>query len=290
MSRFFINRPIFAWVLAIIVMLGGIVSIVHLPIAQYPSIAAPQISITATYPGASAQTLDDTVTQVIEQKMKGLDHLSYIASTSESDGQATVTLTFANGTDPDTAQVQVQNKLALATPLLPQPVQQQGLQVAKSVKNFLIVLAFISSDGRMTAGDLSDYLSSNIVDPLSRVEGVGDTQMFGSQYSMRIWLNPHKLDEFQLTPLDVQNAVQAQNTQIAAGQIGALPSAPGQELNATIRSQSRLRSADEFENVILRTLPSGAQVRLRDVARIELGSESYDTSARFNGKPATGQT
>jgi len=287
MSRFFIHRPIFAWVLAILVMLCGLVSIANLPIAQYPSIAAPQISVTATYPGASAQTLDDTVTQVIEQKMKGLDHLSYIASTSESDGQATVTLTFENGTDPDTAQVQVQNKLALATPLLPQPVQQQGVQVAKSVKNFLIVLAFISTDGRMSAGDLADYLSSNILDPLSRVEGVGDTQMFGSQYSMRIWLNPHKLDEYQLTPLDVQAAVQAQNTQIGAGQIGALPSVPGQELNATIRAQSRLRTADQFENILLRTLATGAQVRLRDVARIELGSETYDTSARFNGKPAT---
>jgi hydrophobe/amphiphile efflux-1 (HAE1) family protein len=287
MSRFFIKRPIFAWVLAIIVMLCGVVSILNLPIAQYPSIAAPQVSITATYPGASAQTLDDTVTQVIEQKMKGLDHLSYIASTSESDGQATVTLTFENGTDPDTAQVQVQNKLALATPLLPQPVQQQGLQVAKSVKNFLIVLAFISTDGRMSAGDLSDYLSSNIADPISRVEGVGDTQIFGSQYSMRIWLDPHKLDEFNLTPLDVQNAVQAQNTQIAAGQIGALPAVTGQELNATIRSQTRLRTADEFEDIILRTLATGAEVRLRDVARIELGSESYETSARFNGKPAT---
>ncbi len=287
MSSFFIRRPIFAWVLAILVMLCGVVSIAYLPIAQYPSIAAPQVSITATYPGASAQTLDDTVTQVIEQKMKGLDHLSYIASTSESDGQSTVTLTFENGTSPDTAQVQVQNKLALATPLLPQPVQQQGVQVAKSVKNFLIVLAFLSTDGRMSAGDLADYLSSNILDPLSRVEGVGDTQMFGSQYSMRIWLDPHKLDAFQLTPLDVQNAVQAQNTQVAAGQIGALPSAPGQELNATIRSQTRLRDADEFENIILRTLANGAEVRLRDVARIELGSESYDTSARYNGKPAT---
>jgi hydrophobe/amphiphile efflux-1 (HAE1) family protein len=287
MSRFFIHRPIFAWVLAILVMLCGVLSIANLPIAQYPSIAAPQVSITATYPGASAQTLDDTVTQVIEQKMKGLDHLSYIASTSESDGQSTVTLTFENGTNPDTAQVQVQDKLALATPLLPQPVQQQGVQVAKSVKNFLIVLAFISTDGRMSAGDLSDYLSSNIADPISRVEGVGDTQIFGSQYSMRIWLDPHKLNEFQLTPLDVQSAVQAQNTQTAAGQIGALPAAPGQELNATIRSQTRLRNAEEFENIILRTLPNGAGVRLRDVARIELGSESYDTSARYNGKPAT---
>jgi multidrug efflux pump len=286
-SRFFIDRPIFAWVLAILVMLAGALSIANLPIAQYPSIAAPQISITATYPGASAQTLDDTVTQVIEQKMKGLDRLSYIASTSESDGQATVTLTFENGTNPDTAQVQVQNKLALATPLLPQPVQQQGLQVAKSVKNFLIVVAFISEDGRMSAGDLADYLSSNISDPISRVEGVGDTQMFGSQYSMRIWLNPRKLTEYQLTPLDVQDAVQAQNVQVSAGQIGALPSVPGQELNATILSQTRLRTAGEFESILLRTRPSGAEVRLRDVARIELGSETYDTSARFNGKPAT---
>jgi hydrophobe/amphiphile efflux-1 (HAE1) family protein len=287
MSRFFIDRPIFAWVLAILIMLAGVLSIMALPIAQYPSIAAPQISVTATYPGASAQTLEDTVTQVIEQKMKGLDRLSYIASTSESDGQATVTLTFENGTDPDTAQVQVQNKLALATPLLPQPVQQQGVQVAKSVKNFLVVIAFISEDGRMTAGDLSDYLSSNISDQISRVEGVGDTQQFGSQYSMRIWLDPHKLDAYQLTPTDVQNAIQAQNTQVSAGQIGALPAVAGQELNATIRSQTRLRSEREFEDILLRTLSNGAEVRLRDVARIELGSESYDTAARYNGKPAT---
>jgi hydrophobe/amphiphile efflux-1 (HAE1) family protein len=268
-------------------MLAGLLSIAALPIAQYPSIAAPEISVTATYPGASAQTLEDTVTQVIEQKMKGLDRLSYISSTSESSGQATVTLTFENGTDPDTAQVQVQNKLALATPLLPQPVQQQGVQVAKSVKNFLVVIAFISENGRMTAGDLSDYLSSNISDQISRVEGVGDTQQFGSQYSMRIWLDPHKLDADQLTPADVQNAIQAQNTQVAAGQIGALPAITGQELNATIRSQTRLRSEQQFEDIVLRTLASGAEVRLRDVARIELGSESYDTAARFNGKPAT---
>jgi len=287
MSRFFIDRPIFAWVLAILIMIAGVLAIAALPIAQYPSIAAPEISVTATYPGASAQTLEDTVTQVIEQKMKGLDRLSYISSTSESSGQATVTLTFENGTDPDTAQVQVQNKLALATPLLPAPVQQQGVQVAKSVKNFLVVIAFISQDGRMTAGDLSDYLSSNISDQISRVEGVGDTQQFGSQYAMRIWLDPHKLDAYQLTPADVQNAIQAQNTQVAAGQIGALPAISGQELNATIRSQTRLHNEQQFEDIVLRTLSSGAEVRLRDVARVELGSESYDTAARFNGKPAT---
>jgi len=286
MSRFFIHRPIFAWVLAILVMLAGVLAIARLPIAQYPSIAAPQVSITATYPGASAQTLEDTITQVIEQKMKGLDHLSYIDSTSESAGQATITLTFDNGTDPDTAQVQVQNKLSLATPLLPQAVQQQGIQVAKSVRNFLIVLAFVSADGRMSAADLSDYLSSTLVDPISRVEGVGDTQVFGSQYSMRIWLDPHRLNEFQLTPLDVQTAIAAQNVQVTAGQVGALPAVPGQELNATIRAQTRLRTAGEFAQIILRTLPSGANVRLQDVARIELGSESYDTTARFNGKPA----
>lgn len=218
MARYFIDRPIFAWVLAIIVMLAGALSIATLPIAQYPSIAPPAVAITATYPGASAKTLEDTVTQIIEQKMKGLDHLSYMASTSESSGTVTITLTFDNGTDPDTAQVQVQNKLALATPLLPQEVQQQGVQVTKSATNFLNVLAFTSEDGSMNGSDLSDYVAANVQDALSRVEGVGDTTLFGSQYAMRIWLDPHKLSNFSLTPLDVKTAIQAQNAQVSAGQ------------------------------------------------------------------------
>lgn len=288
MARFFIDRPIFAWVLAIIVMLVGVLSILTLPIAQYPTIAPPAIAITATYPGASAKILEDTVTQVIEQKMKGLDRLSYIASTSESNGSVTITLTFENGTDPDTAQVQVQNKLALATPLLPTQVQQQGVQVVKSSTNFLNILAFTSEDGRMNGADLSNYVSANIQDAIGRVDGVGDTTLFGAQYAMRIWLDPDKLENFSLTPLDVKDAIQAQNVQVSSGQLGALPASGNQQLNATITSQTQLRSAAEFEDILLRTQTDGAQVRLRDVARIELGSESYSNASRFNGKPAAG--
>ncbi|CAM3916826.1 efflux RND transporter permease subunit [Paracidovorax anthurii] len=288
MARFFIDRPIFAWVLAIITMLAGVMAVLTLPIAQYPAIAPPAIAISATYPGASSKTLEDTVTQVIEQKMKGLDRLAYIASTSESSGSVTITLTFETGTDPDTAQVQVQNKLALATPLLPQEVQQQGVQVAKSANNFLNVLAFVSEDGRLQDADLSDYVAANVQDPISRVEGVGDTTLFGSQYAMRIWLDPDRLNSFKLTPLDVRTAIQAQNAQVSAGQLGGLPSVKGQQLNATITAQTRLKTAAEFEEILLRTQADGSAVRLKDVARIELGRESYATVARFNGKPAAG--
>ncbi len=288
MSRFFIDRPIFAWVLAIIVMLAGVMSILTLPIAQYPSIAPPAIAITATYPGASAKTLEDSVTQVIEQKMKGLDRLSYMASTSESSGTATITLTFENGTDPDTAQVQVQNKLSLATPLLPQEVQQQGVTVAKSATNFLNVLAFTSEDGSMSDTDLADYVAANVQETISRLDGVGDTTLFGSQYAMRIWLDPNRLINFGLTPIDVSTAIKAQNAQVSAGQLGGLPLAPNQQINATITAQTRLKTAEEFRNILLRTQTDGSQVRLQDVARIELGAESYTTSSRYNGKPATG--
>lgn len=288
MARFFIDRPIFAWVLAIITMLAGVMAVLTLPIAQYPSIAPPAIAISASYPGASSRTLEDTVTQVIEQKMKGLDRLSYIASTSESSGSVTITLTFETGTNPDTAQVQVQNKLALATPLLPQEVQQQGVQVTKSANNFLNVLAFVSEDGKLNGSDLSDYVAANVQDPISRVEGVGDTTLFGSQYAMRIWMDPGKLNSYNLTPLDVKAAIQAQNAQVSAGQIGGLPSVPGQQLNATITAQTRLKTAEEFADILLRTQTNGAAVRLKDVARIELGGESYATVARYNGMPAAG--
>ncbi|MDR9848869.1 efflux RND transporter permease subunit [Herbaspirillum huttiense] len=288
MARFFIDRPIFAWVLAIIVMLAGAISVLTLPIAQYPAIAPPAIAITANYPGASAKTLEDTVTQIIEQKMKGLDRLSYMASTSESSGSVTITLTFENGTNPDTAQVQVQNKLSLATPLLPSEVQQQGITVTKSATNFLNVLAFTSEDGSMSGSDLSDYVAANIQDAISRVEGVGDTTLFGSQYAMRIWLDPNKLNSYSLTPLDVKNAIQAQNVQVSSGQLGGLPAAENQQINATITAQTRLRTAEQFQNIVLRTLSDGARVKLRDVARIELGSESYTSVGHYNGKPAAG--
>ena len=230
MSRFFIDRPIFAWVLAIVVMLAGVLAINGLPVAQYPSIAPPAISISANYPGASAKTLEDSVTQVIEQKMKGLDGLLYMSSTSESSGSATLTLTFSADTDPDIAQVQVQNKLATATPLLPEEVQRQGVVVAKSARNFLLVVGFASQDGSMSNIDIGDYVSSNIQDIVSRVNGVGEVQLFGSQYAMRIWLDPAKLQDFNLNPADISAAISAQNAQVSAGQLGGMPSVEGLSL------------------------------------------------------------
>ena len=288
MSRFFIDRPIFAWVIALVIMLAGVLSIFTLPISQYPSIAPPQITVTANYPGASAKTLEDTVTQIIEQKMTGLDGLRYITSTSDSAGSAQITLTFDAGTNPDIAQVQVQNKLQLANAQLPQEVQQQGLTVTKSVRNFIMVVGFVSEDGSMNRTDLADYVAANVQEPLSRVGGVGELTLFGAQYAMRIWLDPTKLNHYKLTPGDVATAIRAQNAQISAGQLGGLPAVQGQQLNATITAQSRLKSAEEFEQIILRTAETGATVRLRDVARVELGGENYGSVSFYNGKPASG--
>ncbi len=288
MSRFFIDRPIFAWVIAIVIMLAGVLSIIGLPIAQYPAIAPPAVAISGSYPGASAKTVEDSVTQVIEQKMKGIDGLSYMSSSSDSSGAVSITLTFENGTNPDIAQVQVQNKLQLAMPLLPQVVQQEGLTVAKSTKNFLMVMAFVSEDGKMNQADLGDYVAANVLDTVSRVKGVGDTIMFGAQYAMRIWLDPAKLDSYKLTPIDVSGAIQTQNAQVSSGQLGGTPAIKGQELNATITSQSRLQTPEQFGSIILKTNTDGAVVHLSDVARIELGSENYGTLARFNTHPATG--
>ncbi len=259
-----------------------------LPISQYPTIAPPSVAITATYPGASAKTVEDTVTQVIEQQMNGIDNLLYMASTSDSSGSVSITLTFKAGTNPDIAQVQVQNKLQLATPLLPQEVQQQGIKVAKATKNFMMVLGFVSEDGSMNRNDLGDYLSANVKDPISRVQGVGDIQVFGSQYAMRIWLDPNKLASYQLTALDVSNAISAQNVQVSAGQLGGAPAIPGQELNATITAQTRLQTAAEFDQILLKVNTDGSQVRLKDVARSELGGEDYSVVSRYNGKPASG--
>ncbi|WP_374319609.1 efflux RND transporter permease subunit [Aquabacterium sp.] len=288
MSRFFIDRPIFAWVLAIVIMLAGALSINTLPIQQYPSIAPPQVSVNATYPGASAKTLEDTVTQVIEQQMKGIDGLTYMSSTSDSAGNVSITLTFSAGTNPDIAQVQVQNKLQAATPQLPEVVQRQGVKVVKSTINFLMVVGFVSKDGSMDQTDLSDYVAANVVDPLSRVEGVGEVELFGAQYAMRIWLDPNKLNQYSLTPADVSSAITAQNAQVSAGQMGAAPAVKGTQLNATITAQSRLKTAEQFGAVLLKTQTNGATVHLRDVARIELGAESYATVSRYNGKPASG--
>ena len=288
MSRFFIDRPIFAWVLAIVIMLAGALSINTLPIQQYPSIAPPQVSVNASYPGASAKTLEDTVTQIIEQQMKGIDGLTYMSSTSDSAGNVSITLTFTAGTNPDIAQVQVQNKLQAATPMLPEAVQRQGVKVVKSTINFLMVVGFVSENGSMDQTDLSDYVAANVVDPLSRVEGVGEVELFGAQYAMRIWLDPNKLNQYSLTPADVSSAITAQNAQVSAGQMGAAPAVKGTQLNATITAQSRLKTAEQFGAVLLKTQTNGATVHLRDVARIELGAESYGTVSRYNGKPASG--
>ena len=288
MARFFIDRPIFAWVVAIVIMLAGIISILSLPIAQYPSIAPPSISISGSYPGASAKTVEDAVTQVIEQKMKGIDGLRYMASSSDATGGISITLTFTSGTNPDIAQVQVQNKLQLATPLLPTAVTQQGLVVSKATKNFLMVFGFISENGKMDQTDLSDYVAANVVDPLSRVAGVGDVTLFGSQYAMRIWLDPAKLQSFNLTPADVITAVQAQNAEVSAGELGGTPSVKGQQLNATVSAQSRLQTVEQFGAILLKTTTDGAMVHLKDVASMELGRENYNTVARYNGHAATG--
>lgn len=288
MARFFIDRPIFAWVIALVIMLAGILAIRGLPVAQYPSIAPPAISINASYPGASARTAEDSVTQVIEQKMKGLDGLLYMSATSDSSGNVSLLLTFEAGVDPDIAQVQVQNKLALATPLLPQEVQRQGVQVAKSANSFLMVIGFVSEDGSMTNVDIGDYISSNVVDILSRVDGVGEVQVFGSQYAMRVWVDPAKLQSFNLATTDITRAIEAQNAQVSAGQLGGMPALEGQQLNATVTAQSRLQTPEEFRNIILRTNVDGSMVRIRDVATVELGNENYNIIARYNGKPAGG--
>ena len=285
MARFFIDRPIFAWVIALVIMLAGSLSIMDLPIAQYPTIAPPAVAISASYPGASAKTVEDSVTQIIEQNMTGLDHLLYMSAQSDSSGNVSVTLTFMPGTDPDIAQVQVQNKLQQATTQLPQIVQQQGIRVQKTTSSFLMVAGFISTDGKMGNDDLADYVVSNIKEPISRLDGVGEIQLFGSQYAMRVWLDPHKLNSYQLTPADVKSAITAQNAQIALGKLGGTPSISDQQFTATIMGQSRLSTPEQFGNVLLRVNQDGAKVRLKDVARIELAGENFDAEAKYNGQP-----
>jgi hydrophobe/amphiphile efflux-1 (HAE1) family protein len=287
-SKFFIERPILAWVIAIVLMMVGALAVVTLPVAQYPSIAPPAVQITVTYPGASADTVQSTVVQVIEQQMSGLDHLLYFSSESDKDGSMTITLYFAQGTNPDIAQVQVQNKLQLATPLLPPEVQQQGISVAKAFKTFLVVVGFVSDDGSMSNADIADFIASNVQDPLSRTPGVGAYVLFGSQYAMRIWVDPAKLNNYGVTPVDVSNAIQAQNVQIASGELGGLPSVKGQQLNATIIGPTRLQTSAQFGAILLKVNADGSQVRLRDVARIGLGSETYAFDVQYNGKAASG--
>lgn len=287
MARFFIDRPVFAWVIAIIIMLAGILSIRKLPIEQYPKVAPPTVAVNASYPGASAETVENSVTQVIEQRLTGIDNLRYFSSSS-SDGGMSITLTFEPEADPDIAQVQTQNKVQGAVTQLPQDVQALGVTVTKSNDTFLLVVGFYSEDGSVSANALSDILVSSFQDPISRINGVGGVRIFGAQNAMRIWLDPAKLYSYNLTPLDVQNAIQVQNTDISAGQLGGLPAVEGQQINATIKAQARLQTTDDFGRIILRVNEDGSQVRLRDVARIELGSESYDRIARYKRMPAAG--
>lgn len=289
MSRFFIHRPIFAWVIAILIMLVGILAINNLPIEQYPKIAPPQVKVRAVYPGADAETVENSVTQIIEQQMKGIDGLMYMSSNSSAAGSASVTLTFENGTDPDTAQVQVQNKLQSAMSSLPETVQRTGLNVEKSASDFLMVTAFVSEDGSMDQSDIADYVATSIVDPISRVEGVGGTNVFGSSYAMRIWLDPAKLRAYNLIPSDVSSAIRSQNVQVSAGQLGTLPTNTDRVvINATVSVQSYLQTPEQFEDILLKTDTAGAQVRIKDVARVELGSENYQFRAQYNGQAASG--
>jgi multidrug efflux pump len=286
MARFFIDRPVFAWVLALLISLGGLLTLRQLPIAQYPSIAPPSVSITAIYAGASAKTLQDAVTSVIEQQMNGIDGLLYMSSTSESSGQATITLSFQPGTNPDIAQVQVQNKLQLATPSLPATVQQQGITVQKATNNYLLFFTLSSADGSMDETALGNYLNANILDPVRRVAGVGEADLFGSQYAMRIWMDPSKLNSFNLTPGDLIAAIEAQNVQVAVGQIGNRPAAPGQELNVSLQGQTTLSTPQQFGAILLKVNPDGSRVRLRDVATVAFGAQDYTFQARVKGKPA----
>jgi multidrug efflux pump len=287
MSRFFIDRPIFAWVLGLVLMLAGAIEIFLLPVAQFPSIAAPQVSITVVYPGASAQTVQDTVIQPILQQMSGLDGLEYIASTARADGSTEIDFTFVQGTDPNIAQVQVQNNLSLAEALLPAVVTQQGIKVKKSVKNFMLVVALVSTDGSMSGPDISDYIASHLQDPLTRIPGVGDFTLFGSEYAMRIWLDPDKLYKYSMTVVDVANAIAAQNVQVSSGELGGLPASKGQRLDATIIGPARFETPEQFANILLRVNQDGSQVRLRDVARVEIGAQQYTPTALLNGEPTS---
>ncbi|TGN40775.1 efflux RND transporter permease subunit [Klebsiella oxytoca] len=287
MSIFFIKRPIFAWVMAIIVMLAGIIAILKLPVEQYPDVAPTAIQIQVNYPGADAVTMQNTVTQIIEQNMTGLDGLMYMSSTSDSSGALQLTLSFENGTDADIAQVQVQNKLQVATPLLPRAVQQQGITVRKSSSAFFQVISFFDETERMSMDEVADYVASNIREPISRINGVGNTTQFGSPFAMRIWLDPNKLNSYQLTPSDVSRMIGVQNAQIPAGQLGGAPSVSGQQLNASIIAQTRLTSPEEFGNILLKVNPDGSEVKLHDVARVERGAENYQFVVNANGKPAS---
>ena len=288
LSRFFLNRPVFAWVIAIILMAAGAMAIFNLPISQYPPIAPPSIAVTATYPGASAETVENSVTQIIEQKMTGFDKMLYLSSTSDSAGGTRVELTFAPGTDPDIAWAQVQNKLQSAMASLPEVVQSQGVTVNKSTRNYLIIVGLISEDGKMDGNDLRDYAKSNLEKVVSRVPGVGEVEVFGSQYAMRVWIDPEKLTKYSMTFADISAALKTYNAEISAGQFGGAPSVPGQRMNASIIVQSMLKTPEEFAAIPLRTNTDGSVVRVSDIGRTELGTEFYGTDVEYNGKPSTG--
>ncbi len=287
LSRFFIDRPIFAWVVGLIIMLVGGVSITRMPIAQYPTIAPPQIAVSVDDPGASADTVNNTVVRPILQQMSGLDHLEYLSAQSYGSGHMEIDLTFEQGTNPDIAQVQVQNKLQLAQPRLPPEVVSQGLSVTKAAKNFMLVIGFISTDGSMNGKDISDYVASNVMDPLSRISGVGDHTLFGSEYAMRIWMDPDKLYKYGLTVSDVQSAIQSQNIQVASGELGGLPARKGIGLDANIIGPVRLTEPEQFSNMLLKVQQDGSQVRMRDIGHVELGAQSYNFTSRYNNRPAT---
>ena len=287
-SRFFVRRPVFAWVIAILIMLAGMLAIQTLPVAQYPDVAPPTIQISASYTGASADTLENSVTQVIEQQLTGLDNLLYFSSTSSSDGTVSINVTFEQGTDPDTAQVQVQNKVQQAESRLPSEVQQAGVTVVKSQSSFLLIMAVYDTTDNATSSDIADWLVSNMQDPMARIEGVGSLQVFGAEYAMRIWMDPAKLASYSLMPSDVETAIKAQNVQVSAGKIGALPSPNTQQLTATVRAQSRLQTVEQFKDIIVKSQSNGSVVRIGDVARVEMGSEDYTATAKLNGHPAAG--
>lgn len=288
MSEFFVNRPIFAWVISIVIMLGGLLAVSNLAISQYPEISPPTVRISANYPGADATTVENSVTKIIEQGLTGIDNLDYMSSSSTSTGNAGIELTFKNGTDADIAQMQVQNKLQLVTSQLPQIVQTNGVTVTKSSSGFLMVVGFISTDGKMSAVDLADFVDNNLNDTLKRVEGVGETQLFGSGYAMRIWLDPAALTKYALMPADITNAIRAQNNQVSAGQLGALPAKASQQLNVTVTARSRLQTQEQFRAIIVKSNTDGSMVRLSDVARVEIGNESYMASGKYNGMASAG--
>ncbi|RYG85369.1 multidrug efflux RND transporter permease subunit, partial [bacterium] len=284
-SAFFIDRPIFAWVVAIAITMAGALAIPRMPISQYPSVAPPAIQVQARYPGASGEVVEKTITQVIEQELSALDGFLYMSASSNSNGQANITVSFEPGTDADTAQVQVQNRVQQAVPRLPQQVQQQGISVRKAGSSNALMVTLYDTSGRLRPGDLADYLNSNFQDPVSRISGVGEVQIFGGQYAMRIWLDPFKLKAYALTPNDIAAAIQAENVQVSAGQIGAQPALPGQRLNAIVNAQSRFTDVEQFRQILMRTNPDGSAIRLADIARVELGNDNYNFAGRYNGHP-----